>query len=266
MLLLSDMVSKCSLTVGIFLVTSLIVSGQEVPELVNRVKEKLANVDQLVENMAQEHEDMLNKVADLENQVDMLQEFQRRDNIEMGNFPKRENENLESTVFRLAKLINMPLEDTDICVVSRVLPNKLDKDIVRAQPVIIRFTSRKIRDRFFNAYKTALLKLNHLDDDYRTFYDKIIRTNDLKWFTAQQIDPNIPGDKNSNIFLNDHLAPRKKILFTKTRAKARELGYQNVWVDDHRIYVQKDDSVRPFIIGRETDLKKMELGENMFGH
>jgi hypothetical protein len=56
------MVSKCSVTVGIFLVTSLIVSGQEVPELVNRVKEKLANVDQLVENMAQEHEDMLNKV------------------------------------------------------------------------------------------------------------------------------------------------------------------------------------------------------------
>lgn len=40
------------------------VSGnQEVPELVNRVKEKLANVDQLVENMAQEHEDMLNKVT-----------------------------------------------------------------------------------------------------------------------------------------------------------------------------------------------------------
>lgn len=92
--------------------------NQEVPELVNRVKEKLANVDQLVENMAQEHEDMLNKVADLENQVDMLQEFQRRDNIEMGNFPKRENENLESIVFKMASLINMPIEDTDICVVS----------------------------------------------------------------------------------------------------------------------------------------------------
>lgn len=242
------------------------VSGnQEVPELVNRVKEKLANVDQLVENMAQEHEDMLNKVADLENQVDMLQEFQRRDNIEMGNFPKRENENLESIVFKLANLIHMPLEDTDICVVSRVLPNKLDKDVVRAQPIIIRFTSRKIRDRFFNAYKTALLRLNGLDEDYRTFYDKIIRTNELKWFTARQIDSSIPMDKEANIFLNDHLAPRKKILFTKTRGKARELGYQNVWVDDHRIYVQKDDSVRPFIIGRETDLKKMEVADHMFG-
>lgn len=152
-----------------------------------------------------------------------------------------------------------------ILQVSRVLPNKLDKDIIRAQPVIIRFTSRKIRDRFFNAYKTALLKLNGLDEDYRTFYDKIIRTNDLKWFTARQIDPNLPADRDGNIFLNDHLAPRKKILFTKTRSKARELGYQNVWVDDHRIYVQKDDSVRPFIIGRETDLKKMEVSDHMFG-
>ncbi|KAL1459747.1 hypothetical protein WDU94_011702 [Cyamophila willieti] len=127
--------------IGLVIVS--ITANQEVPELVNRVKEKLANVDQLVENMAQEHEDMLNKVADLENQVDMLQEFQRRDNIEMGNFPKRDNENLESVVFKLAKLINIPIEETDICVVSRVLPNKLDKDVVRAQPVIIRFTSRK---------------------------------------------------------------------------------------------------------------------------
>uniref|UniRef100_A0A8D9AG33 FP protein C-terminal domain-containing protein n=1 Tax=Cacopsylla melanoneura TaxID=428564 RepID=A0A8D9AG33_9HEMI len=239
-------------------------ANQEVPELVNRVKEKLANVDQLVENMAQEHEDMLNKVADLENQVDMLQEFQRRDNIEMGNFPKRDNENLESVVFKLAKLINMPIEETDICVVSRVLPNKLDKDIVRAQPVIIRFTSRKIRDRFFNAYKSALLKYNGLDEDYRTFYDKIMRSHDLKWFTAKQLDSTVPGDKDGNIFLNDHLAPRKKILFTKARAKARELGYQNVWVDDHRIYVQRDDSMRPFIVGRETDLKKMDMGDQGF--
>lgn len=246
----------------VFLLFKHVCSNQEVPELVNRVKEKLANVDQLVENMAQEHEDMLNKVADLENQVDMLQEFQRRDNIEMGNFPKKENENLETMVYRLAKLIQMPLEDTDVCVVSRVLPNKLDKDVSRAQPVIIRFTSRKIRDRFFNAYKSALLKLNGLDEDYRTFYDKIIRAHSLKWFTARQIDPSIPEDKDSNVFLNDHLAPRKKILFTKTRGKARDLGYQNVWVDDHRIYVQKDDSVRPFIIGRETDLKKMEMVDN----
>ncbi|KAL4710052.1 hypothetical protein ACJJTC_011637 [Scirpophaga incertulas] len=51
-------------------------------------------------------------------------------------------------------------------------------------------------------------------------------------------DINIPGDVRS-IYVNEHLTPRNKTLLKLTRAKCKELGFQNVWTRNTKIYVRK---------------------------
>ncbi|KAL4703232.1 hypothetical protein ACJJTC_013999 [Scirpophaga incertulas] len=74
-------------------------------------------------------------------------------------------------------------------------------------------------------------------DDHCTGWDSLLSAARKKRGLTTA-DINIPGDVRS-IYVNEHLTPRNKTLLKLTRAKCKELGFQNVWTRNTKIYVRK---------------------------
>lgn len=97
------------------------------------------------------------EMEELRQQVNELQQYSRRQNLEVHGIPCLSNENLLDRVNEVAKLLDVAeLTEGDIEAIHR-LPGKPDK----VPPVLIRFASRMTRDRWFE--NRALLKQNRSD-------------------------------------------------------------------------------------------------------
>ncbi|PZC83434.1 hypothetical protein B5X24_HaOG207817 [Helicoverpa armigera] len=204
---------------------------QQFEETVNEFRHKIIEMEQrivVMETIKEQVNQLHGRLDKLEEESDTKDQWSRLNNVEIKGLPQVNNENLFEVIAKIRAKINYPITKTQINFVTRV-PAR-DKD--RTKPIIVSFLSRYMKEDFVAAARYVL------------------KTSPI---TASQFG--LSG--NQRIFINDHLTVKNKILLSKTKKMAAEMGFQYVWVKHAKIYARKMDTSPVLSVKSEKDLTKI---------
>lgn len=167
-------------------------------------------------------------IRDMKTQLNISEQKVRVNNIEIFGVPERRSESLSETVIEIARTAGVTVTRNDMEFITRVAP-KITTG--RPKPIIVKFVRQSLKDEILRAVRKR------------------------KGVTTQDIG--IPGDKRQ-IYLNDHLTPANKNLYSLTRAAGKEQGFRYTWTSYTKIYARKNDGVPSIRIRNEADLIKLK--------
>lgn len=170
------------------------------------------------------------RVATLEAKLEDMEQKSRNCNVEISNLPEKRGENLLNIVENIASVIKQPLSSRDIVAVHRV--PQMQPNSNRPKNIVVKFVSQLLRDNF-----VAATRLN-----------KGLKTDDIKMHGCSQ-----------NIYINEHLTLKSKLLFRKTKEIAKQSGFKFIWIKHGIILVRKDVSTAAFAIRTESDLSRLAM-------
>ena len=196
-----------------------------------------AEYDKLIEvNTLQKEEisDLKSQAAALKTQeikdsikVDELKQYGRRQNLEIVGVPGKENENTNAIVLEVAKMLDVDIMSSHISTSHRLSKKTASsRNNSGSSPIIVRFTSRDIRNQIYVNRKKA-------------------RFVDLKNFSVYD---------TKNIFVNKNLTPIRKQLFWKTKQQVKNKSWKYIWTHNGNVFVKKDDNATIIAIKNELDL------------
>lgn len=188
----------------------------------------IANLRKRVEKLEVEVKDQ--EIDKLRQELNDLDQYGRRLNLEVHGLPHHVNENLLEKLNCLADDLELPhLSGHDIEAVHRI-PLKSRADAVddekdkpstekseKVPPVLVRFTSRATRDAWLG--KKAQLK-----------------------------------ESDSKIFLNENLTAQNKKLFWHMKTRAAEKEYKFAWLKNGKFFVRRGPRARVIRIITMEDL------------
>ncbi|XP_041453274.1 uncharacterized protein LOC121406325 [Lytechinus variegatus] len=147
------------------------------------------------------------RFSELTFQLNELDQYHRRVNLEVAGVPERQGEVPERIVLNIAKHISPELAASDFDVVHR-LGSKRQADN-KARPIIVRFTTRRARNIMYDGRRKL----------------KTLSTKDLGY------------NSDGKIYLNENLIASTKELMKDVNKARRDAGYKFLWTQNGRIYV-----------------------------
>lgn len=208
--------------------TSLVNQHNEVmKEITGKINDMEQRIVQ-VEKVQSQVEQLQSRIVQLEEDQNNKDQWSRSNNIEVKGIPQTSNENLFDIITNIGNKINHPVSKNQINFITRVPTS--DKD--RIKPIIVCFCQRYVKENFVAAARQELKTLS---------------------LTPAKIGLN----GNQKIFINDHLTIMNKMLLSKTKKTAAEVGFRYVWVKNAKIYARKDDTSPIVMIKTEKDLRKI---------
>jgi hypothetical protein len=208
-----------------------------------RIKDCLTEIEHLKhENTEQKKQmDILSKnLKDAHEKIEGLESFHRRDNVIITGLPVltyAEAASLnnstarmgdaehamvtEQSVLALCQELGTPILPADISIAHRLKHRQNDRG---PAAVIVRFTSRKIRDKVYAARR------------------------------------NLKHRQGSPIYINEDLTKSTAELFSKVRKLVKKNIIHNAWTSGGMVYMKKnsDDSCRPTKVLSITELPQCE--------
>ena len=161
-----------------------------------------------------------------------LEQYGRRECIEVSGVPVTENEDTKEIIMTIAKEIGVQLGRNDISACHRVKKSKGD-------PIIIaKFVNRKMKDVFMA--------------QQRNLKQKTLGT--LKLTTDE-------AKKNGKVFVNESLTPMNRNLFRLTRMKCEEKGWKFSWTRNGVVFARMN---KQSLIVKIGNLK--ELDQKVVSH
>ena len=192
-------------------------------------KLKKINAEQKAEITAlkSESSDLKNtRIKEIE-KIDNLEQYGRRQNLEIAGVPVQDGEDTNAVVVEVAKLLDVDILPSHISTSHR-LPKKIGQNgnVIRTPPIIVCFTNRDIRNKLYANRKQT-------------------RTLDLKKFSVND---------TKNIFINENLTQSRKRLFWKTKQRAKNENWKYYWTHNGSILAKKDDDTDAIPIKSYLDL------------
>ncbi|XP_037504898.1 uncharacterized protein LOC119380160 [Rhipicephalus sanguineus] len=206
-------------------------SGVDVLELkkhVDSLESSLKFLNDLVDKLNSEKASLVaeNKALKDENcslsrKVSQLEQYSRMNNVEIRGIPCTQGEDCVAVVEKIAKIIACPVTPSDLDVVHRVSTKDKGK-----KNLIARFCSRAKKNDFVSKARKARLCLSDI------------------------------GMSNGThpIFVNDHLTPQNKALFSRALALKKANNWKHLWTDNCQIKARKTNESRVCRISGESDL------------
>ena len=164
--------------------------------------------------------------------IDELEQYDRRQNLELQGVPEMPNEDVTQITMKLASSIGVDLDKEEISIAHR-LPQKKRIGKTRSSndkkhpTIIVRFVSRTKRNEI---------------------YARRFKAKDVETFPVENME---------NLYINENLTQRRKRLFWLTKQKAKELGYSFIWTNNGQIYVRETEESEKMHIKFENDLDKL---------
>lgn len=221
----------------------------EIVEINQKQKDEINNLKQSHDSLSSEYVNLkalndlqTNKLktlqsnsADLEKKsnseaikLDAIDQYSRRQNLEIHGVPIIENEDVIDIVCKISKLVGVKVEKKDISTAHRMPPKRRAK-VVDPPAIIARFINRNLRNEIYNRRVVA----KHVTD------------NDF------------PVQGMKKLFINENLTQARKWLLWRTKQTAKARDFTFIWTMNGKIYVRKDDESVSIIIQCENDLDKL---------
>ena len=199
-------------------------------ERLNKVNQQQEEEIQKLKSQSLELEDRGTKE---EEKVDAIEQYGRRQNLEIAGIPVKPGENTNEIVTEVAKLANVDITADQISTSHR-LPPKRSGNTIGNKPtpppsIIVRFINRDVRNKIYSNRQ-------------------LLRKIDVTKFSV---------DGTNNIYLNENLTRIRKQLFWKSKQRAKDAGFKFYWTVNGNIYVKKDDGIgtKAVMIKNEQDLE-----------
>lgn len=190
-------------------------------------KKELAEARREISELKEEQKYLKHENSELSKQLQRtraelteLQQYSRRNNLELKGIPTTDSESLTGIVSALATKVGAEITVNDIDLVHRVPTKDRNKS-----NIIVKFRSSDARDKLLeSAKKTRLI------------------TSDL----------GISG--STSVFVNEHLCPEYKVLLARAIAAKKLHNWKYAWVSRGRILARKADNSDVIRISTEADL------------
>ncbi|XP_070543753.1 uncharacterized protein [Ptychodera flava] len=188
-------------------------SKKEIKEIQLDTVQLKANNDRLQDQLTVTQRELSNTQEELHD----LQQYSRRNNIEIHGIPQRNGEDTNDIVVRVAAAVGVDITPSDIDISHR-LPSRQNQTQQRHQTpaIIVKFVRRSVRNSIYYARKN------------------------LRGQTPNQIRV---GDNNTNnIYINENLTPTMKRLFHQVNERRKQLKWRFIWTSNGKIFTRKDET------------------------
>ncbi|KAL1446927.1 hypothetical protein WDU94_013892 [Cyamophila willieti] len=181
---------------------------------------------QEMEKLRKELEEQRSKVEKLEKsnidmskQVNDLQQYIRRENVLITNYPQTPNENIERIVCKLGETVGVKIDFKQDVQAAHRNPSRAE-----TQPILIRFVNRQIRNEFVQKARAEKLKI-----------------------------------KDKKLYFNDHLTPTNSKLFFEARKLYKAKKIHGTWTSNGTVVVKREDNSHPIKVHHMKDLKPFQV-------
>ena len=188
-----------------------------------------------IENLQAQSTNLEVRGANDEGKLDDIEQYGRRQNLEIVGIPTKPGENTNKIVQEVAKLMKINLSEDQISTSHRLPAPQRPKNndtssgsrkILASPPIIARFLSRDVRNSLYANRK-------------------LLRDANLKEFFV---------DGTTQIFVNENLTRFRKNLLWRTKQKAKDNGFKYVWTRNGNICVRLSENCDAIMIKNEQDL------------
>ena len=211
----------------------------------DEITKKMVKLEQDKNEISMENKQLKSECLRLSNDLELLkqemnnmEQYSRRDCLEIRGIPPTTNEDTNKIVQSIGNQIGVEVADTDISISHR-LPsehgrNQLHGDhnsTIRDPAIIVKFTRRDIRDKFYKARKNLR--------DKTTRDIGMLRTTERR------------------IYIGENLTRHNRKLFNRCLQAKRELKYKFIWTSAGKVLLRRDESSPVKCIQHEDDLRKI---------
>lgn len=187
------------------------------------LEKKITQLEKINENNMSQKNDLF----ELQAKVEASEQYARANNIEIIGIPEKKQENLMDVLKKIYSELKVEMPN-HIEYASRVTPR--DKIEGRPRNVVVKLERRQQKDEIIAAIRKR------------------------KGLTAEDID--MRG--NQNIFINEHLSPKNKLLYKKVRDFSKEQKYKFCWIKNCKIYLRLNENSNHICINHISDLEKIK--------
>lgn len=189
-------------------------------------KIKKVNEELRVQNVA-----LNGKVIELQERLRNLEQYSRKNNVEISGIPKSANEDVRAIVGDIGRALGLEVQPSQIAAAHRIPSfNK-----TRTPSLVVQFAERTTKEAFIARYKESRARSAHL--------------------TADKVNKIFPHDR---AYVNDHLSPENKIFFAKLKAKCKDLGYAFVWSRDGKFFAKQSAGDKTFKVSTYEEMGKLK--------
>jgi len=187
-------------------------------------------------NLLTENATLKKSIHEMDQQIKQLQiesndvrQYTRRDCLELQGIPYNKDEDTDAIVKNVGDLMEVYLGDNDISISHRLPTGKGYKGTRNAPPLIVKFTRRSTKEKFYKA-RTKL---------------KDCTTQDIQY-----------SDTNK-IFINECLTEQNKKLFHDCLKFKKERKRSSIWTSNGKVYLRRDITSKALRINSKDDLTKL---------
>lgn len=190
--------------------TSILTSKADLTKVISETRDEIiemlyaenSSLKKSVKNLKKELEEKDELITDIERDVTGLQQYVRRNNIEIAGIPNTiSHDNLEKKVIEIGEVLDIKIKSFDIEACHRLPSYKSRRNHTEPLRTIVRFCNRKIAEQFHRKKKN--LKNNN-------------RLNDI-------------GLGQRRIYVNNNLCPYYRMLWGKCKSLYNEQKITSFW-------------------------------------
>lgn len=159
---------------------------------------------------------------------DDLEQYSRRNCIEIHGIPEVQGENIISEVIKIGRAIGEEIKPTTIDNCHRLGKQIKDSPVIRG--IIVKFVRNFDKEQFLKCRKVKR-NLNTLELGFNV---------------------------NNIVYVNENLTQRRRSLMARARKMKRVFNLAYVWSKNGRVYVRERENTKIILINSDKDLDSIE--------
>jgi hypothetical protein len=196
--------------------------------LMEGIKKDMKAIKRENEELRAKNASLSTTVTDLQGRVRSLEQYTRRNNIEISGIPVTPEENVVTVVKEVGAVLGVKVDESQINAAHRVPSYRSD----RAPSLVVQFNTRLVRDNWLRKFK---------DNKGSTI--------------ANKVNASFPKTK---FYVNEHLSPVNKLFLSKLKKKCREIGFEYVWCRQGKFFVRRTNGEKCRRIDTEADMESLK--------
>lgn len=167
------------------------------------------------------------EVSTLKERMRDIEQYSRRNNIEISGIPVTPNESVLEIVKDTGKALGVELQDHHVTAAHRIPSYKRE----RTPSLIVQFQNKMLRDTWIGKYR------------------------EKKSMTANEVNTSYPKQR---MYINEHLSPDNKQFLYNLKQRCREVGYDFAWFREGKFFVRKTSGQPCKRINNSDDINKLK--------
>ena len=213
-----------SLEFHISIVESLETKNKALETEVKSLKKTIRTTKEQIDGLNQEIDELSSELGFAINQIDDLEQYTRKYNLEIHGIAESPDENVAEKIIKLANVVNVHITNNDIDICHRMSTRRTDVH----KPIIVRFKSHKAKSELHKARKH--LRSVSLNNYFRN---------------------------TDAVYINENLTTYRRDLFAKVRKVKKDQKWQSAWTVDGKMFVKKSLGDQAIRIYEAEDLKNI---------